>query len=282
MGHHGTSNQAWLEGSQQHSSSHEVEGCGNPLPGNRKPRCLCGLHREAGAADGKGFCWGPPPHVACEVPELKINVGPNPTLHQEQLTVLLETQLCSTWVFFMAGTLLPSSVFSKRTLSQFLCIHRNFHLQVWYTWNTHRESVKYTISSKNPSRSTLFEVNSPAIITLALSTRWNTWTEPVTLEFSKAVCKSFTYQKETSLTREARFICSVSAFISGILNPVWTAELPETAALSKEPHESQQAQTTQNKHQHGRPKAHPAKHCSPYTLPHSPQISPTEPDLSYQ
>lgn len=102
MGHHGTSNRAWLEGSQQHSSSYEVEGCGNPLPGNRRPRCLCGLHREAGAADGKGFCWGPPPHVACEVPELKITVGPNPTLHQEQLTVLLETRLCSTWVFFMA------------------------------------------------------------------------------------------------------------------------------------------------------------------------------------
>lgn len=98
----GTSDQAWLEDSQQHSSSYEVEGCGNPLPANRRPRSSCGLHREAGAARGKGFCWELPPHVACEVPELKITVGPNLSVHQDKLTALLETRLCSTWLFLVA------------------------------------------------------------------------------------------------------------------------------------------------------------------------------------
>lgn len=72
------------------------------LPGNRRARSSQGLHREVGPVPGKEFCWGLPPHVACEVPELKITVGPNPTLHQEQLTALLETGLYRNWVFIMA------------------------------------------------------------------------------------------------------------------------------------------------------------------------------------
>lgn len=153
----GTSNKPLLKGSKQHSSSHEVEGCGNSLAGNRKPRSLCGSHREVGPAHGKGFCWGLPPHVACEVPELKITVSP--TLHQEQLTGLLETWLYSNFMGLLDGTqwsLWPSVVISQRTLSPFLSIQKNFYLQVWYTRKTCRESVKHTTSSKTPSRSTLF------------------------------------------------------------------------------------------------------------------------------
>lgn len=156
-----TSNKPLLKGSKQQSPSHEVRGCGNSLPGNRRPRSSCGLHREVRAAHGKGFCWGLPLHVACEVPELKIIVSPNPTLHQEQLTALLETWLHSSFMDLLDGTqwsLLPSLVISKRTLSPFLSIQKNsyLHIQVWYTWNTCRESVKYTTSSKTSSRWTLF------------------------------------------------------------------------------------------------------------------------------
>lgn len=43
--------------------------------------------------------------------------------------------------------------------------------------------------------------------------------------FSKAVCKSLAYQWKNSLIQEARLKWSVSAFLSGISNPVWTAEL---------------------------------------------------------
>lgn len=98
--------------------------------------------------------------MACEVPELKITVGPNPTLHQEQLTALLETQIYSHFMGLLYGTqwsLLPSSVISKRTLSAFLDIQKN----LLFTGTIHMEysygkcEIHHT-SSKNPSRSTLF------------------------------------------------------------------------------------------------------------------------------
>lgn len=64
--------------------------------------------------------------MACEVPELKITVGPNPTLHQEQLTALLETQIYSHFMGLLYGT------------------QWSLYLQARYTWNTPTGSVKFT------------------------------------------------------------------------------------------------------------------------------------------
>lgn len=123
------------------------KGSGNSQPGHRRPRNSCGLyglHREVGQLLDRDSAEG---YQHCEVPELKITAGPNPTpspgaTHSpagdttlQHLGLLHGTQ----W------SLLPSFAISKRTLSPFLSFQRNFSLQVRYTWHSDGESEIHNI-----------------------------------------------------------------------------------------------------------------------------------------
>jgi len=142
--------------------THEVAGYGNSLPNNRKARSSYGFWREVGPVHGKEFSWGLPPHLACQVPELKITVGqyqrthacPNLTLRQAatQDTTRDGTLNKLGLHYGMQQSLLFSFSIGKRTLSQFLNTHRKLLLRSMTHMEYHSESVTYTTSSKNLSR----------------------------------------------------------------------------------------------------------------------------------
>lgn len=148
----GTSNKAWLKGQKQHSSSHKVEGCGSSLPDNRRARSSCGLHREVGPVPGKEFCHHMWPVKSLSWKELWalillfIRSNSQPCRRQDSTgtgSSLWPTMVSLAFFWYQQKDIISMSKYSEKLLFT-------------STWNTHREIVKYTTSSKNLSRSTLF------------------------------------------------------------------------------------------------------------------------------